>query len=516
MTNYRLVRIARNCRIMDEPIPLIKGQWFKEEDLKTILDGFGVFVDEQFIEVCNPLVDMVRLICPTAKSMAYKEGNPINMMWSWPCEKGCSKYGKCQLRHVNHDYRFKWMYYKDLKSYLNDNRIRFGAENIEYQSYDYGTVMFFFNNNFKGEFEEKKKMHELLSVKPVTFFLGNDAQYKDTALRSGNGFMEALLSCNIGDDLVVWIPYDDESYQDVAKAIYRMCVIGLIDDFTQDYHRHSFRIVTTRKRPGSYYSRMKSFLMRYYSEERAENEIEKASIRKGQNEIHKCLGYLTEFVYDKVVMKRKRAIDDMRNFCLTGIDETKDWKEINEDLKDEIFFYFNSKFARAGYRTENDEPFSLYDDIVEDKQRDFDTLFKYMRVIDDDVIGAAGSPKDNIKHLRGAVRLIRRSETDTNPVLSFLNVFCLMIIRQPNDKNILHELEESFMEGYRIFKEEAKDMREFYSMIERFYNEFIINNINRRDAVSKAEIDYLKGLQISMELEDNGDWMDDFTKNYTD
>lgn len=291
-----------------------------------------------------------------------------------------------------------------------------------------------------------------------------------------------------------------------------MCIIGLIDDFTQDYHKGAFRIVTRRKKPGSYYLRMKDFLMRYYSEERAENEVEKASIRKGQNEIHKCLGYLTEFVYDKVVMKRKRAIDDIRNFCLTGIDETKDWKEINEDLKDEIFFYFNSKFARAGYRTENDEAFSLYDDIVEDKHRDFDILFKYMRVIDNDVIGASGLPKDNIKHLRGAVRLIRRSETDTNPILCFLNVFCLMIMRQPTDKNMLHELEESFIEGYNIFKSEIRDREAFYSLIERFYKEFTVNG---RNAATQKEIRHLKELQLLTELEDTEGWLNDFRNNYT-
>ena len=191
---------------------------------------------------------------------------------------------------------------------------------------------------------------------------------------------------------------------------------------------------------------------------------------------------------------------------------TKDWKEINEDLKDEIFFYFNSKFARAGYRTENDEPFSLYDDVVEDKHRDFDILFKYMRVIDNDVIGASGSPKDNIKHLRGAVRLIRRSETDTNPVLSLLNVFCLTIMRQPNDKNMLHELEESFVEGYRIFKEETHDREYFYSMIDRFYKEFTINH---RNAASQKEIRHLKELQLLAELEYNEGWLTDFKNNYT-
>lgn len=139
-----------------------------------------------------------------------------------------------------------------------------------------------------------------------------------------------------------------------------MCIIGLIDDFTQDYSKHSFRILSTRKKNGSYYLRLKEFLMRYYSEERAENEVEKASVRKGLNEIHKCLGYLTEFIYDKVALKRKRAIDDIRNFCNIGIDTSKDWKEINEDLKDEIYYYFNSKYAREGYMTDNNESFHFW------------------------------------------------------------------------------------------------------------------------------------------------------------
>lgn len=512
MSDYRLVRISRRCPIQINPIPTIKGQWFREEDLKTILNGYGVSVDSQFIDICDPIVDMVRLKCPTANSMSQQEGNPPSYMWNWPCDNGCSKREKCSLYTVHPDYRFKWMYYRDLKSYLNYNNIRFGTENIEYQSYDYGTVMFFFNNNFKGEFEEKKKMHELLSLKQVTYFIGDDAQYKDYALHEGKGFMDALLAAERGKKLVVWIPYDDDSYQDMAKAIYRMCIIGLIDDFTQDYRKQSFRIVTERKKAGAYYARMKEFLMRYYSEDRAENEVERASVRKGDNEIHKCLGYLTEFVYDKVVMKRKRAIDDMRNFCLAGIDDTKDWKEINEDLKDEIFFYFNSKFARAGYRTENDEPFSLYDDVVEDKKRDFATLFKYMRVIDNDVIGASGSPKDNIKHLRGAVRLIRRSETDVNPVLSLLNVFCLLILKRPEDETLSRELEDSFIEGYLTFLEQTPDKEVFYSNIKQFFKEL---NIKDRNIAGNNEKNLLRSLQMSSEVLVNDQWLNNFRQNYT-
>lgn len=510
MSQYRLARINRRCPIWSDPIPVIKGKWFKECDLKTILNGFGLSIDPQFIDICDPVSDMVRLKCPTAKNMADEQDNKT-LNWNWPCNDTCSKYENCQLRHTDNAHRFKWLYYKDLKSYLDANGIRFGAENIEYQCGDYSTVMYFFDNNFKGELEEKKKMHELLSVKPITYFFGNDVQYKDDQLHEGKGFMEALINSNIGDELVVWIPYDDDSYQDVAKAIYRMCIIGLIDDFTQDYNRHKFRIVTERKKTGAYYERMKQFLMRYYSEERAENEVERASVRKGQNEIHKCLGYLTEFVYDKVVMKRKRAIDDIRNFCLTGIREDKDWKEINEDLKDEIFYYFNSKFARQGYETEAGEPFSLYDDVVDNKLRGFDTIFKFMRVIDNDVIGASGSPKDNIKHLRGAVRLIRRGETDVNPALSLLNVFCILVLWRPEDNNMLNDMENSFIEGYTQLLGETMDKELFYRSILRFYKEL---NANGRNIASIGMLDRLKGLANVAELSVNLKWLDNFKQQY--
>jgi hypothetical protein len=145
--------------------------------------------------------------------------------------------------------------------------------------------MYFFNKNFKGEFEEKKKMHYLLSEIDLEYFYGNDKRDKPNEHLTAKGFMETVLYSKIGTEVVSLISYNDDSYADIAKAIYRMCVIGLIDDFTQDYNKRIFRILSTRKKDGSYYNRLKEFLMRYYSEERAEKEVEKASVRKGMNEI---------------------------------------------------------------------------------------------------------------------------------------------------------------------------------------------------------------------------------------
>ena len=503
MSDYHLARINKRFPGYSEVLKCIKSKWFKEEDLKYILSSFGIDVDSRYIDICNPLSDIVRLKCNTDNIINEKKQ-------TWQCGTNCSKYKECTLRHVDRSMR-GWQYQKDLIEYLRTNNIRVPKECFDYQGADYNTVMYFFDNNFKGEFEEKKKMVELLAEKEMWYFIGNDRKYKYDKQVNVKGFLATVLAAKVGTEVVTIISYADDTYADIAKAIYRMCVIGLIDDFTQDYSNSTFRILSTRKKNGQYYERLKEFLMRYYSEDRAENEVEKASIHRGANEIHKCLGYLTEFIYDKVALKRKRAIDDMRNFCMVGIDSSKDWKDINEDLKDEIYYYFNSKYAREGYQTDGGENFSLLDDTERGKKSSFEILYKYMRVVDSDVIGLSGSPKDNVKHLQGAVRLIRRSETETNAALCLLNAFCLLTLKVGSNRNMQEELDTSFMEGYIAFKETSKDYEEFFDGINRFYSEL---NKNNRNIASEEDLQRLSELALQAELKGHLEWTQNFIKQY--
>ena len=476
-------------------------------------------MNESEFDVCTPLTDIVRLKCNTdntqdAAGHQVKNKDGKDKKQYWECTPQCSKFKTCSLRYVDKDMQHKWFYIEDLKRYLAIKNIRVPKENLEYQGADYNTVMYFFDNNFKGEFEEKEKMNYLLSEVNLEYFIGNDKKDKPNKHIQANGFLETVLNSGVGTEVVSIIPYQDESYADIAKAIYRMCVIGLIDDFTQDYKTRSFRILSTRKKNGSYYERLKEFLMRYYSEERAENEVEKASVRKGDNEIHKCLGYLTEFVYDKVALKRKRAIDDIRNFCNVGIDTSsgKNWLEINEDLKDEIYYYFNSKYAREGYKTDNDEKFSLLDDTERGKNSSTDILFKYMRVVDGDVMGTSGSPKDNIKHLQGAVRLIRRSLADTNATLSMLSAFCLIALKVGNNRHLMQELDKSYIEGYQAMKHDIKDYTSFLDCIKQFKS---MLNSNNRNLASMEDLKHLDELDMIAELDDHNSWVNGFIDNYT-
>lgn len=503
MSDYNLARVNKRFPGYSDVISVIKSKWFREEDLHQILNSFSIAVDPRYIDRCNPLSDIVKLKCNTDNIINDKKQ-------TWQCVPACSKYKDCSLRLVDKSMR-GWQYQKDLYDYLKINNYRIPKECLEYQGADYNTVMYFFDNNFKGEFEEKKKMVELLSQKEMSYFLGNDRKYKDNEQKTVNGFLATVLDAKVGTEVVTIISYQDDTYADIAKAIYRMCVIGLIDDFTQDYSKQSFRILSTRKKNGQYYERLKKFLMRYFSEDRAENEVEKASVHRGANEIHKCLGYLTEFIYDKVAQKRKRAIDDMRHFCLVGIDSSKDWKEINEDLKDEIYYYFNSKYAREGYKTDEGEDFSLLDDTQKGKDSSFEILYKYMRVVDSDVIGTSGTPKDNIKHLQGAIRLIRRSETEVNAALCLLNVFCLLALKVGSNKNMMDELDASFIEGYFAFKEKFPNSDAFFNGLNRFYNKL---NAHNRNLASSDDLKHLSDLALQAELSSHSQWTENFIKQY--
>lgn len=519
LSDYTLYRVSDRCQNPNYPISTIKNKWFKEHDLREILDVYNIHLDESEFDICTPLTDIVRLKCNTDNTkningevVMDKVGNIKRQYWK--CIPQCSRFKICSLKNVDKDMQHKWLYIEDLKRYLELNHIRVSKENLEYQGSDYNTVMYFFDNNFKGEFEEKKKMNYLLSDINLEYFIGNDKKDKPDKHIQAKGFLETLLNSRVGTEIVSIISYQDDSYADIAKAIYRMCLIGLIDDFTQDYATQSFRILSTIKKKGSYYERLKEFLMRYYSEERAENEVKNASERKGKNEIHKCLGYLTEFIYDKVALKRKRAIDDIRNFCNIGIDTTrgKNWMEINEDLKDEIYYYFNSKYAREGYKTDNDEDFSLLDDTERGKKSSVDVLFKYMRVVDDDVMGTSGSPKDNIKHLQGAVRLIRRSISDTNATLSLLNTYCLIALKVRNNRHLMQELSNSYIEGYQAMKHDMKDYASFIDCIMQFKLNL---NANNRNLASAEDLKHLDELDMIAELGDHDAWVQAFTKSYT-
>lgn len=295
--------------------------------------------------------------------------------------------------------------------------------------------------------------------------------------------------------------FGSTNYKDaIQKAIYRMCVIGLIDDFTEDYSAQIFRITTICQDSSCYYEHLRSYYRKYYSEDRVETMIDEVmQMAKKEDVIMACLKHLTAFVYRSIADKRARGILDMEQFCNIAITSKKDWKETNEDLKDFIYYYFNSKYAREGFVTydasvKQEIPFSLKDDTntdfhLESETMSFELVKKYMRVVDADIVNN-DAQKDNAKHLQGAVRLIRRAVAEMNPVLNLLNIFCTLFLGQQENEMLEEEICNDYEEviEYYTSKDNMRVLDE--------YTDLLISHA----AIDESRRDYLQKLSTYIQL----------------
>lgn len=480
VSDYSFIRLNRRCNYRCRSYYdsfrnakyYLENKWFKEDDLDAILDYYDVTVDKETeCTRCNPNVDLVKLACERNQEAFQK--------FDFQSGCNCPEHGRCSLERLKQ--RFPgWGTYNELMSEASQAGASLVGRNIEYQNPDYQNMMYFYTKGYPGSIAEKRVMQELMAN--LTILVGNgDTKEKPEGMTERRGFLDFVLSKNPGEEVVCIIDYsklDDASF---SKAIYRMCCIGLIDDFTRDYGRQTYRVVCRRKKDGGYYACLKDFLMRYYPEDKAEAEIGRARNLRGNNEVHRCLAYLTEFIYEKLAVKKKRAIDEIRTFCNTGLQKDNDWKDINEDLKDQIYYYFNSKFAKEDFVADNGEPYSLTRDTNYGTESPLEIVKKYIRVTEDDVCGASGNPIDNIKHLQGAVRLIMRSLTRDNPAIELLNVFCILFLREyRNNGAIRLALEQSYTNAYRALWDEFVDDKEsFYTFIGNYKKDIFGHGADR-------------------------------------
>lgn len=309
--------------------------------------------------------------------------------------------------------------------------------------------------------------------------------------------------------------YGSAVYKDaIQKAIYRMCIIGLIDDFTEDYSEQTFRITTVCQEDTEYYERLSSYYRKYYSTERVESMMaEVRTLAKTEGVIMACLKHLTSFIYKSIAEKRARGILDMEQFCNLAISSKQDWKETNEELKDFIFYYFNSKYAREGFVTYDsnlqiDVPFSLKDDTSHDDHSEeeitsFDLVRKYMRVVDTEIVNH-DSQMDNLKHLQGAVRLIRRAIADMNPVLNLLNVFCILYLGQETNEMLEDELYDDYKAVFIQYMDQGR-----WDLIEEFTQLLV-----RHEALKDKE--YINKIQLAIQLEEHAKEISNFYNKYTE
>lgn len=264
--------------------------------------------------------------------------------------------------------------------------------------------------------------------------------------------------------------YIPRNQDDTAKAIYRLTSINIIDTYTIEYQQQVYKVKLSRKTNEQYFDNYQSLVERYTSKEEARklrikcendfNESENATV------ISKCLEHLTNFIYEKIADKRKRAIDDMVDLC----DETivvADPIEQSKKIKENIYYYFNAKYSREGNTAQTETGETVDADLNKDFVYNLpieETIWKYIeKIIDFDDNGAI---INNIKHLRGATMRMLRG-TSGAPQFNILKSYSLYLL-SPNSPQLVKEAIEELKIGINSWSELEPDTFNFEEFFLRF------------------------------------------------
>jgi len=281
---------------------------------------------------------------------------------------------------------------------------------------------------------------------------------------------------------------------DTEKAIYRLRLLGVIDDYTVDYRTNTFKLYYRKKSDQYYKDRLTLYLTKFYSAERVKSEMIQASNKEGSNLIHKFLNYLVDFGYEQIARKRKRAISEMKEACEYGLSKPV-------DLADYLNLYLNSKYAREIYEVNGVNEsliFRLNNGLIS-TMSEFD---HYIRLMERD----GNSELNNMKHLRGATARMLAATPD-NPVLLSLRAFSTFFLEYDNIK-LIESSEYDLALSLDILEEEQGWSED---ELKEWFNVFVKRIIDKRPEVTKYyqfEFEnfrykaYLKTLKQSIETLD--------------
>lgn len=249
---------------------------------------------------------------------------------------------------------------------------------------------------------------------------------------------------------------------DTEKALYRLRLLGVLDDYTVGYRTNMFTLYLSNKNEQFYEDRVRHYLSKFYSEDRVNSEIAEVESYEADSIIQKFLNFLVDFGYEQIAEKRARSIVDMKEACKYGLERN------SEELAEYLNLYLNSKYFREEYLVD-DVNESLSYNLDNGKITDSMFIWHYIELMTRD----GNSEVNNLKHLRGASLRMLRVNTD-NPVLLTLAAYATFFLEYQTPV-LLNEAEENLMLALNYYEEiEGWSENELKEMFDRLVEILII------------------------------------------
>lgn len=228
----------------------------------------------------------------------------------------------------------------------------------------------------------------------------------------------------------------DES--DTFKAVYRLSIIGVIDDYEVDYKYKIIKITISKKTDEEYIKNVIKYVAKYAIKDEINKVKQDILDAEGNTVLQKCCNYLVDYVYKTIAKKRKNAINTMEEAIVNGF-ENLDY------FKSQINTYFDSKY--------------LPELLKSFKENKIETVWYFITEAND---------LNSLKHLEGACRRLLDDNPDS-PVLLLLRSYSRFLL----DINI-EQTKLDFTKAWDLLKEQKSwNRNEYVKKISKFYDYII-------------------------------------------
>jgi ATP-dependent DNA helicase RecQ len=254
---------------------------------------------------------------------------------------------------------------------------------------------------------------------------------------------------------------------DTQRAIYRMSIVGIIDDYVIDYVGSFIEVRFKAKSESEYLNNFKTYLKRYLGNQSTDIWLKKVSDNDETSILKKVLYTLILFIEDEISDKRKRSIDYMQQLCELGFEQGE------KVFRENIIYYFTSKYARVDY---------LPKDTDSGRFESVAIVKKYLEYISEPPDGLGGEI-DNAKHLRGACANLRITMTRENASIDLLTAYSLFALEAKESDNITSALErplvsqaiELYRKGFRSLLRNENESWQSVKDLLKIFNEKVLD-----------------------------------------
>jgi superfamily II DNA helicase RecQ len=120
------------------------------------------------------------------------------------------------------------------------------------------------------------------------------------------------------------------------RAVYRLSVLGVVEDFEADYNTMTLTVTLNRLPEGACLAKLRAYIRRHAPMDES-RYMQAAETCEYPTELRRCLHALILFVYERIAKQRKEALKIMEQTCVRGIDDAN-------AFRDAVTYFFDSGF----------------------------------------------------------------------------------------------------------------------------------------------------------------------------